>query len=129
VQGSTRLCPDLASCPIRLDFPPVFRQNVYVRVISLKPLHEFWARHGDAEKPLRLWYKTALSATWRSLEEVRRTYPHADGISGKGGDTLTVFNVGGNKYRLIARVRYDYQLINVRAVLTHAEYDKGEWKE
>ncbi len=42
---------------------------------------------------------------------------------------LTVFNIGGNKYRLIARVRYDYQLINVRVVLTHVEYDRGTWKE
>lgn len=47
----------------------------------------------------------------------------------KGGDTLTVFNIDGNKYRLIARIRYDYALINVRAVLTHEEYDRGKWKE
>ena len=105
------------------------RQNVYVRVISLKPLREFWDRHDDAEDPLRLWYKTATNASWSGLQDVRRTYPHADGVRTSGGDTLTVFNIGGNKYRLVARVRYDYQLINVRAVMTHQEYDEGQWKE
>jgi mRNA interferase HigB len=47
----------------------------------------------------------------------------------ESGETLTVFNVGGNKYRLIARIRYDYRLVNVRLVLTHAEYDRNTWKE
>jgi mRNA interferase HigB len=100
-----------------------------MRVISLRLLREFWNRHGDAEKPLRLWYKTATNATWSNLQEVRQAYTHADGVKTKSGDTLTVFNIGGNKFRLIARVRYDYQLINVRAVLTHEEYDEGKWKE
>jgi len=98
-------------------------------VISLKSLREFWMWHGDAEGPLRQWYKTALAADWKSLRDVRRTYPHADGVRGDQGDALTVFNVGGNKYRLIARIRYAYQLVNVRYVLTHAEYDEGRWKE
>jgi mRNA interferase HigB len=99
-----------------------------VRVISLKLLRDFWRRFPDAERPLRQWYKIALQASWNSLAEVRTTYPHADGVTA-GGETLTVFNVGGNKYRLVARIRYDYQLVNVRAVLTHREYDAGKWKE
>ena len=100
-----------------------------MRVISLKRLHAFWEQHGDAEKPLRSWFKTARKAHWRSLQDVRRTYPQADGVMTPGGETLTVFNICGNKYRLIARVRYDYALINVRAILTHAQYDRGKWKE
>lgn len=100
-----------------------------VRVISLKALQEFWLRHPDAMLPLRLWFKTALGATWTSLHDVRHTYPHADGVRNADGETLTVFNIGGTKYRLIARIRYDYQLINIRAVLTHREYDEGRWKE
>jgi mRNA interferase HigB len=99
-----------------------------MRVISLKLLRQFWERHSDAEAPLRHWYKSALLAKWKSLQEVRRVYPHADGAAGTD-ETLTVFNIGGNKYRLVARIRYDYQLINVRAVLTHQEYDAGKWKE
>jgi mRNA interferase HigB len=98
-------------------------------VISLKPLRTFWEIHPDAETPLRQWYKTALHAQWNSLQELRQTYPHADGIQTKRGESLTVFNVGGNKYRLIVRIRYDYQLVNVRAVVTHQEYDQGTWKD
>lgn len=100
-----------------------------MRVISPKPLREFWERHPDAERPLRLWYKKATSAAWFSRQDLRHTYSHADSVRGKEGDTLTIFNIGGNKYRLVARIRYDYQLINVRTVLTHKEYDKGEWRE
>jgi mRNA interferase HigB len=100
-----------------------------VRVISLRPLREFWERYPGAEQPLRQWYKTAVCADWTSLQDVRRDYPHADGVKTSVGDVLTVFNIGGNKYRLIARIRYDYQLVNVRAVLTHREYEQGDWKE
>ena len=99
-----------------------------MRVISLKLLREFWAKYPDAERPLRHWYKSAVQATWRNLHEVRQAYPHADAVGG-ARETLTVFNIGGNKYRLIARIRYDYQLINVRAVLTHQEYNSGTWQE
>jgi mRNA interferase HigB len=98
-------------------------------VISLKVLREFWEWHPDAEHPLRTWYRIALGARWTSLRDVRATYPHADGVRIRSGDTLTVFNIGGNKYRLVARIRYDYQLVNVRHVLTHAEYDEGKWKD
>ena len=112
----------------RLDSHPAIRQNVYVRVISLKRLREFWQRHADAEQPLRAWYKVVAGAAWKSLRDVRLTYPHADAVETPSGGTLTVFNVGGNRYRLIARIRYDYQLVNIRMVLTHAEYSKGKWK-
>ena len=98
-----------------------------MRVISLKLLREFWREHPDAERPLRHWYKTVLQADWRNLQEVREVYPHADGVT--SSETLTVFNIGGNKYRLIVRIRYDYQLVKVGAVLTHREYDAGKWKE
>ena len=100
-----------------------------MRVISLKRLREFWQRHPDAETPLRQWYKLAIHARWQSLQQLRADLPQADGVTNSRGETLTVFNIGGNKYRLIARIRYDYQLINIREVLTHAEYDKGTWKE
>lgn len=100
-----------------------------MRVISLKRLREFWARHPNAEIPLRAWYRTVLGAEWTSLRDAKVTYPHADGVETGSGETLTVFNIGGNKYRLIARIRYDYRLVNIRVVLTHAEYDKGKWKD
>lgn len=98
-------------------------------MISLKRLREFWEQHADAEEPLRAWYKAVIGAEWKSLQDARATYSHADGVETESGETLTVFNISGNKYRLIARIRYDYQLVNIRIVLTHAEYDKGKWKE
>ncbi|HWL93716.1 MAG TPA: type II toxin-antitoxin system HigB family toxin [Phycisphaerae bacterium] len=75
------------------------------------------------------WYKVASKASWRNLPDVRRTYPHADGVRTRRGETLTVFNISGNKYRLVVRIRYDFQLVSVRHVLTHREYDSGVWKE
>ncbi len=77
----------------------------------------------------RAWYRTVSGAEWSSIADVRATYPHADGVETGRRETLTVFNVAGNKYRLIARIRYDYRLVNVRFVLTHAAYTKGKWKE
>jgi mRNA interferase HigB len=100
-----------------------------MRVISLKLLREFWSRHPDAESWLRQWYKAAAQAEWGNLQDVRRDYPHADGVATTAGDKLTVFNVCGNKYRLITRIRYDYRLVNVRAVLTHRAYSEGNWKD
>ena len=97
-------------------------------MISLRVLREFWERHPDAESPLRLWYRMVTRADWRNLADVRRTYGHADGVRTARGETLTLFNVGGNKYRLIVRIRYDYQLVNVRRVLTHGEYTRG-WED
>jgi mRNA interferase HigB len=100
-----------------------------VRVISQSTLQEFWDRHADAREPLREWFKTACAADWRSLSDVRRVYPHADGVHTRQSGTLTVFNICGNKYRLITRIRYDWKLLNIRCVLTHSEYDRDTWKE
>ncbi|MCA9291218.1 MAG: type II toxin-antitoxin system HigB family toxin [Phycisphaerales bacterium] len=100
-----------------------------MRVISLKPLRAFWEQYPDAEAPLRQWYRTATCAVWANLQDARQDDPHADGVRTKTSGILTVFNIGGNKYRLIARIRYDHQLINVRHVLTHHAYDEGSWKE
>jgi mRNA interferase HigB len=100
-----------------------------MRIISLKVLREFWDRHPEAEGPLRQWFKTASYASWRSIKDVREVFPQADGVRTKNAETLTVFNICGNKYRLIVRIRYDFQLINVRHVLSHRHYDEGRWKE
>lgn len=94
-----------------------------LRVISRRRLREFWEQHEGSAKPLQAWYKAARSATWSSLAEVRQTYPHADPVN-----NCTVFNVGGNKYRLIVRIQYEWQRIYVRQVLTHKEYDRDDWR-
>ena len=99
-----------------------------MRVIRMKRLRTFWNKYPDAEPPLRRWYKIAMCSNWKSFSEVRATFSNADGVKTQGGEQLTVFNICGNKYRLIVRINYQYQLVNVRAVLTHSEYDQGNWK-
>ena len=103
-----------------------------MRVIALKALKAFWDDHPDAEKALRGWYKTVRKAAWVDFASVRETFGSAD-LAGK----CVVFNIGGNKYRLIAAVHYQKRDRNrmvvegrvyVRDVLTHRDYDKGAWK-
>jgi len=98
-------------------------------VISKRRLREFWRRHPDAEAPLTDWHKTARKAEWRKLSDIQETYSAADGVRVKSGRNVVVFNIGGKKYRLIADVLYDAQVIYVCAVLTHADYSRGRWKD
>jgi mRNA interferase HigB len=97
-------------------------------VLNAAVLDKFSRKHSDAKVPLRAWLSATLPATWRSIDDVRRTFPHADGVPLKGKGVATVFNIGGNKYRLITRVDYARLLVVVREVLTHAEYNKDSWK-
>jgi mRNA interferase HigB len=94
-----------------------------MRVISRKALREFAERHEQAKGSLDAWYHTARHATWGSLVDVKAVYSHADLVG-----ELTVFNISGNRYRLITYINYSSQKIFIKTVLTHAEYDKGEWK-
>jgi mRNA interferase HigB len=95
-----------------------------VRVISRKALADFVAKHPDAAEPLDNWYRRTKKSVWKDIAQVRGDYPHTD----KVGD-CTIFNIGGNKYRLIVKIRYDLQLVFIRFVMTHAEYNKGGYKD
>jgi mRNA interferase HigB len=89
----------------------------------MKPLRDFCALHPDAETPLRAWYREVEHTQWENFADVRASYPSADRV-GK----YTVFNIGGNKYRLIVVIHYNRDRVYVRHVLTHKEYDLGKWK-
>jgi mRNA interferase HigB len=95
-----------------------------MHIITRKRLNDFGAKHPQVLPGLSHWYRTLKRATVRSFSELRTLLPSADQV----GD-LTVFNIGGNKARLIAAVHYNRQKVYIRAVLTHAEYDAGNWKE
>jgi mRNA interferase HigB len=95
-----------------------------LRVISKKKLREFWEQHLDAEAPLNQWYRAATRARWQSIADVKVVFPHADAVY-----NCTVFNIGGNKYRLIVEIKYNRQVIYVKHVLTHKDCDKGAWKK
>ena len=94
-----------------------------MHVISRKKLKEAIARHSDLEAPLDAWFRIAKRAVWQTLTDVRRTFSSADSV-----ERFTVFNIKGNKYRLITEINYRGQRIYIRHVLTHAEYDQEKWK-
>lgn len=90
-----------------------------MHVISLKALRSFWERHLAAESPLRHWHSIVEKTAFADFNELRRTFPNADYVR-----PYTVFNVGGNNFRLVAAVHYEAQRVYVRWVLTHSEYDR-----
>jgi mRNA interferase HigB len=98
-----------------------------MHIIGRRKLLEAHREHRGVGVPLDAWYRTAKSASWRNLEDIRRTYSHADGVP-VGERVFTVFNILGNRYRLITEIFYEDQTILLRHVLTHAEYDKEDWK-
>ena len=100
-----------------------------MHVISRKALRQFALRHPEASGPLDRWYELAAHARWGSIRDVRRACQQADAVRVVSGHEVTVFNVGGNKYRLLAAIHYNRQKLFVLAVLTHAEYTRGGWKE
>ena len=95
-----------------------------MHVISRKKLLEAAKRHGNLSAPLDVWYRVAKKAEWKSLDELRLTFPSADAV-GK----YTVFNIKGNSYRLIVEINYRSQRIFIRNILSHADYDKRGWKQ
>ena len=94
-----------------------------MRIISRKGLREFWEKHSDAQFGLLLWYERVSDAEFSHFSQVRQIFPSADLVG-----NFTVFNISGNRYRLITYIDYDYKMVFIRSVLTHAEYDKEKWK-
>ena len=95
-----------------------------MHIITPKRLSLFWEIHPDAEMPLRSWRSVVKKARWQTLVEVQADFPHADLV----GDCV-VFNIGGNNFRLVAKIKYRFRRIYIRAVMTHKEYDRGKWKD
>ena len=93
-----------------------------MRIIARRKLREFWEQstYRDAEGPLKAWYAEATSANWRTPAEVKAHYGHASIL----GDNRVVFNIAGNKYRLIVQFHYNTGIGYVRFVGTHDEYDR-----
>ena len=94
-----------------------------VHVISYKRLRKFGELHADCHDALDNWFKVAKKAEWSNLVEVQSIFPKAEAVG-----NFTVFNIKGNHYRLIASIDYKKQLVFIKYILTHAEYDKGSWK-
>jgi len=92
-------------------------------VITRRRIDQFGSLHPDSKNGLESWFSLVSRAKWASLAEVRKVYPKADLVGRR-----TVFNISGNKYRLIARINYRAQVIFVLFILTHKENDRGGWK-
>lgn len=101
--------PSLGSCYI-----------YYMRVISKKTLKDFWLKHPQAQQGLSCWYQETKKSIWNTPSEIRGKYRSADFLHGN----RVVFNIGGNKYRLIVKINYDYSIVYVRFVGTYKEYDR-----
>ncbi len=102
-------------------------------VLNTPALDRFARKHRDARRPLADWLDTVQRANWRSLADVRRVYPSADGVNirvaGGAMVVVTVFNIKGNEYRLITVIHYARALCRVVEALTHAEYSTDRWKD
>ena len=94
-----------------------------MHVISKKPLKEFWAKYPDSKRPLEAWFRTIQRSTFKTWSELKSTFPTADKV-----EKRIVFNIGGNKYRLVTVIHFNRGKVFVRYVLTHKEYDEGRWK-
>lgn len=91
-----------------------------MRIIARKALKDFWAKHPDAEQPLKIWFKETKGAAWKAPSDIKVLHRHASIL--KGG--RVVFNIGGNKYRLVAKINYATGIVFIRFVGTHQQYDK-----
>jgi mRNA interferase HigB len=92
-----------------------------MHVLSLRTLRDFWTQYPDAQAPLKAWYKIVSAINWNNFAEVRATFGSADAI----GDSRVIFNIGGNKYRIVVRIAYrPFYRVMIKFVGTHEEYDQ-----
>lgn len=91
-----------------------------MRIIAVSTLRQFWETNGDAEEPLKAWFQEARAADWATPHHIKAMYRNASIV----GDNRIVFNIAGNKYRLIVRFNYAYRIGYVRFIGSHAEYDQ-----
>ncbi|KYC39377.1 addiction module toxin RelE [Scytonema hofmannii PCC 7110] len=90
-----------------------------MRIIARSTLRSFWEKHPDAEQALKAWYDEASRAKWSYPTDIKSIYRNASIIA----NNRVVFNIKGNDYRLIVHIRYDIEIIFIRFIGTHKEYD------
>lgn len=92
-----------------------------MRIIALKRLKDHWQlpRRGDSEQSLKAWYAVVKEASWKHFADVKDQFRSASAVGER-----VVFNIAGNKYRLVVYINYEFHTVYVRFVGTHAEYDE-----
>lgn len=96
-----------------------------MRIIARKTLREFWKKHADAEQPLKAWFREVEKADWANPAAIKSAYRSASFLE----DNRVVFNIAGNKYRLLVKINYPYRVCYIRFVGTHKQYDKIDVRE
>ena len=91
-----------------------------MRAVSKKKIVDFYTKNASSKTALEEWYKKVSKANWENLNELKSKFPSADYV----GNNRVVFNIKGNKYRLIITIKYDFNLIYIRFIGTHKQYDK-----
>ncbi|TVQ51372.1 MAG: type II toxin-antitoxin system HigB family toxin [Saprospirales bacterium] len=91
-----------------------------MKIFSRGTLRDFWEKHRDCEFQLKTWYRETEKSSWKTINELKATYPNASILR----DNRIVFNIKGNDYRLIVKFNFEYQLAWIRFIGTHTEYDK-----
>ena len=100
-----------------------------MRIIKPATVREFAREHSDAATGLRRWLEVAHAARWQKLHDVRLSFRSADEVRVVSGRTVVVFNIAGNKYRLITAIHYNLGKVFVLRFMTHGEYSKDRWKD
>ncbi len=91
-----------------------------MRIIALKTIKDYWTKHSETEQPLKSWYDEVKKADWEKPEDILREFPKARVIK----NDRVIFNIKGNRFRLVVAVKYDFKIFYIRFISTHAEYDK-----
>lgn len=91
-----------------------------MRIISRKALREFWERHPDARQALQAWYADAKRAAWKAPADIKDVYRNASFVA----NNRVMFNIKGNRYRLVVAMQYEHGIVYTRFVGTHREYDR-----
>lgn len=99
-----------------------------MRLIKRLPPLKFGGVHPRAVGPLDEWFRLTEKAVWKTFVDVRHSFGQTDVAKVKSGNTVCVFDIGGNKFRLIAKVSYEKGKVYVLRILTHKEYDADRWK-
>src|SRR3954470_19693551 len=101
-----------------------------MRIVKISTLRRFWLAHPDAEKELRTWIRITDGARWSSPADVKRHFGvRVDFVKVASGNTVAVFDIVNNRYRLIAAVHYDFPRVFVLRIFDHEEYDEDDWKD
>ncbi len=105
------------------------RHNVYMRIIKPGTIRTYWRRHPAAQASLEEWLVRTRAGQWNTLIDLRKTFPSADAVRVASGRSVIVFNIAGNRYRLVTAIHFHTKLVYVLLFLTHAAYSQDTWKD